>query len=136
MQYTLATLKSAVVDAAIASDKQWTTNVIDRKSFDKAVRKSFPNSGIDLRTYRSWLIVANNLGVDVTGWEDARTSKTDVGPKLSELKANVLAHYQVADTKALKKKLSEWEVPFTNLRYKQSWQKLWDEVLSHYQATA
>ncbi|UJB69193.1 hypothetical protein HRE53_22845 [Acaryochloris sp. 'Moss Beach'] len=124
MQYTLSTLKATVVDAAIASDKQWTAKVCDRKSFDKAAKASFPNSNIDFRGYHSWLIVAQNMGVDTTPWQQPKTT----GMKLSELKIQVYAHYQVSDTKALKIKLDEWGILFGKLTFKASWQQLWDEV--------
>lgn len=135
MQYTLATLKAAVVDAAIASDKQGFESVKDRKSVIKAVRKKWPNDKNDARTYAYWLGLATYFGIDNQPWKDARASKS-TGTKLKDLKASIYNHYQVADTKSLKKKLIDWGIPYTNLRYKQSWQKLWDEVQPHYQAVA
>lgn len=127
MQYTLATLKSAVVDAAIASDKQWTAAVIDRKSFIKAVKKSFPNDKNDARTRGYWLGFATYFGIDNQPWKDAKASQA-TGIKLKDLKQEVYAHYQVADTKTLKVKLTEWKIPFGKLTLKASWQQLWDEV--------
>lgn len=136
--YTLATLKSAVVEAAIASDQTAFANVSDRKSFIKAVKTCWTTDKFDFRQWKSWNGFATYLGIDCTPWQQAKATKDAAknSPKLKDLKAYVLSHYEAADTKTLKKKLIEWGIPFSDLRLTQSWSKLWDEVQAHYQIAA
>jgi hypothetical protein len=136
--FNLKSLKQAVVEAAIASDNAGFENVTDSKSLIKAVKTKWPADKNDARTYAYWLGLATYFGIDNSEWKEARANKKQLveGPKLKELKTLVLTHYQCINSKALKQKLDEWQVPYGNLRCKASWLKLWEEVQPHYQDQA
>jgi hypothetical protein len=132
--FTLATLKSAVVACAIeqrfASLIDTGIHVEDQKSFVKALRKAYPDKKWDLRSYDGWMRLARWVEIDdLQAWEDhnaKRTAKANADePKLSELRSNVLKHYECINTKALKQRLDEWAIPYGKLNAKASWQALW-----------
>lgn len=140
-QFTLATLKSAVVTAAISMKHQALIDtkieIVDRKSFVKALRKAYPDKKWDFRTYTDWMNIAEWVGIpNFDEWKahvEGRKAGKPAEAKLKDLKQRVYNHYQVSDTKALKAKLVEWQVPFDKLTTKAAWQKLWDDVQAHYQ---
>ncbi|WP_299486525.1 hypothetical protein [Acaryochloris sp. IP29b_bin.137] len=121
MKYTLSTLKGAVLAAATASSKpgfegEFTTS----QQLRKAVATQWPDDTNDARTRGYWLGLATYFGIDNQPWKDAKTTKT----KLTDIKTEVLAHYEVSDTKALKAKLKDWGILHGKLTTRQAWEEL------------
>lgn len=121
MQYTLSTLKSAVLAAATASSKPgFEGEFSTSKELRKAVATKWPDDTNDARTRGYWLGLATYFDIDNQPWKDAKATKT----KLSDIKAEVLAHYEVSDTKALKAKLKDWGISHDKLSTRKAWEEL------------
>lgn len=121
MQYTLSTLKSAVLAAANASDKAgFEGTFTNNREFNKAVRAKWPDDKNDARTRGYWLGLATYFDIDNQPWKETKASKT----KLNDIKTEVLAHYEVSDTKALKAKLKDWGITHDKLSTRQAWEEL------------
>lgn len=121
MQYTLSTLKSAVLAAANASDKAgFEGTFTNNREFNKAVRAKWSDTKNDARTRGYWLGLATYFGIDNQPWKDAKTTKA----KLSDIKAEVCQHYEVTDTTALKAKLKDWGISHGKLSTRQAWKEL------------
>lgn len=121
MKYTLSTLKSAVLAAATASSKPgFECEFATSQELRKVVAAKWPTDTNDARTRSYWLGLATYFDIDNQPWKDAKTTKT----KLSDIKAEVLAHYEVSDTKALKVKLKSWGISHDKLSTRQAWEVL------------
>lgn len=121
MQYTLSTLKSAVLDAATTSSKLGFEGEFSTpQQLRKAVVAKWPDDTNDARTRGYWLGLATYFDIDNQPWKDAKASKT----KLTDIKTQVLAHYEVSDTKALKAKLKDWGISHDKLSTRKAWEEL------------
>ena len=121
MKYTLSTLKSAVLAAATASSKPgFEGEFSTSQQLRKAVVAKWPADTNDARTRGYWLGLATYFDIDNQPWKNTKATKT----KLSDIKAEVLAHYEVSNTKALKAKLKDWGIPHDKLNTRQAWEDL------------
>ncbi len=114
----LSEIKQAVI-AAFAQQHQ--VSVTTTAELKQAAKQLWPEQTYNFRKAQTWLNFAEPLGVDI-GDYSAPTQKH--GRKLSDIKAEVLAHYEVTNTKDLKAKLKDWGIPHDKLSTRKAWEDL------------
>lgn len=114
----LSEIKQAVI---VAFAKQHQVSVTNTAELKQAAKQLWPEQTYNFRKAQIWLNFAKDLQID-TGEYSAPTPKHD--RKLSDIKTEVLAHYEVSDTKALKAKLKDWGISHDKLSTRQAWKEL------------
>ncbi|MGR3278565.1 hypothetical protein ACSYAD_26060 [Acaryochloris marina NIES-2412] len=114
----LSQIKQAVITAFAQQHNVSVTNTAELK---QAAKQLWPEQTYNFRKAQIWLNFAKDLQVDIGDYV-APTSQDD--RKLIDIKAEVLAHYEAADTKALKAKLKDWGISHDRLSTRQAWEEL------------
>ena len=114
----LSQIKQAVITAFA---QQHNVSVTTTAELKQAAKQLWPEQTYNFRKAQIWLNFAENLQVDIGDYV-APTPKHD--RKLTDIKTEVLAHYEVTDTKALKAKLKDWGISHNMLSTRQAWEEL------------
>lgn len=114
----LSEIKQAVITAFAQQHQISVTNTAELK---QAAKQLWPEQTYNFRKAQTWLNFAEPLGIEI-GDYSAPTPKPD--RKLSDIKAEVCKHYEVANTKDLKAKLKNWEIPHSKLSKRKTWEEL------------
>lgn len=114
----LSTIKQAVITAFAQQHNVSVTNTAELK---QAAKQLWPEQTYNFRKAQIWLNFAKDLQVDIGDYV-APSTRDD--RKLSDIKTEVLAHYEVNDTKELKAKLNDWGISHGKLSTRQAWEEL------------
>lgn len=115
----LSQIKQAVITAFA---KQRNVSVTTTAELKQAAKQLWPEQTYNFQKAQIWLNFAENLQVDIGDYV-APTPKHD--RKLSDIKTEVLAHYEAADTKALKAKLKDWGISHDKLSTRKALESTW-----------